>query len=30
MELRMGSNDSFSLYITVSHMAHVLVCYTLS
>ena len=24
MELRVGSNDSFSLYIAASHMAHVL------
>ena len=29
MELRVGSNDSFSLSIAVSHMAHVLVYYTL-
>ena len=29
MELRVGSNDSFSLYIAASHMAHVLVYYTL-
>ena len=30
MELRVHSNDSFSLYTAVSHMAHVLVYYTLS
>ena len=29
MELRVGSNDSFSLHFAASHMAHVLVCYTL-
>ena len=31
MELRVGSkyNDSFSLYIAVSHMAHILVYSTL-
>ena len=29
MELRVGSNDSFSLYIAASHMADVLVYYTL-
>ena len=25
-ELRVGSNDSFSLYIAASHMAHALFC----
>ena len=29
MELRVGSNDSFFLHIAASHMAHVLVYYTL-
>ena len=28
MELWVGSNDSFSLYIAVSHMAYILVYYT--